>query len=73
MENIFKVLEDGIERKYEIVKLCKNKDYNYIIYKDKENYYASRYNVINNKIELDEIVTDDEWDFIDQELNKIDE
>lgn len=72
MENTFKVLIDGKEIKYEIVKLCKNNGHNYIIYKDKEEYYASRYNVINNKIELDEIVSDNEWDYIDQELNKID-
>lgn len=69
MDNKFKVLVDGKEETYEIVKLCKYKGNNYIIYTDKLEYYASRYVVINNKIELNEIISDDEWDFIDQELN----
>ena len=71
MNNKFKIFEDGRETTYEIVKLCKNNGYNYIIYKDNDNYYASRYNVINNKIELDGIIDDNEWNFLDQELNKI--
>lgn len=70
IDNKFKVIEDNQEKEYEIVKLCKNKGINYIIYKDNDVYYASRYSVIDNKIMLDEIIDDSEWDFIDMELNK---
>ena len=73
MDNVFKVYEDGKEVSYEIIKLCKKDGYYYIIYKDQDEYYASRYNIVDNKIELDEIVDDSEWDFIDMELNKINE
>jgi len=71
MENIFKVIEDGIEKEYQIIALCKNNNNNYIIYKDDNNHYASRYEINDNKIKLNEIIDDNEWDFIDQELEKI--
>lgn len=71
MNNVFKVIEEGIEKEYQIVKLCKNNNINYIIYKDDIDYYASRYDIIDNKIQLNEITDDNEWDFIDQELNKL--
>jgi len=73
MNNEFKVIEDGNEVTYEIVKLCKNNDNNYIIYRDDKDYYASRYTIYDNKIQLDEIETNNEWDFIDMELKKINE
>ena len=58
---------------YEIIKLCKRDNINYIIYKDNDNYYSSRYNIKNNKIELSLIENDDEWDFIDKCLGDINE
>ena len=73
MENKFSVDIDNISYEYEIVKLCKRYNINYIIYKDNDDYYASRYNVVNGKIQLDEIENDYEWDFIDSELNMKDE
>ena len=73
MKNEFVVNENGLEVRYEIVKLSKYKGNNYIIYKDNDNYYASRYDIIDNKIQLDEIIGDDEWDFIDKELMILDE
>ena len=73
MKNEFVVNENGLEVRYEIVKLSKYNGNNYIIYKDNDNYYASRYDIIDNKIQLDEIIGDDEWDFIDKELMILDE
>ena len=73
MENKFSVLEDGIEKEYKIVKLCKNNNINYIIYSDGKNYYGSRYELTNKKLVLDEIINDEEWDFIDKCLGEIDE
>ena len=73
MKNIFKVTENGKEIEYEIVKISKFNNNSYIIYKDNENYYAARYNIIGDKIQLDEILDENEWDFIDEELNTINE
>lgn len=73
MENKFSVLEDGIEKEYRIVKLCKNNNINYIIYSDGKNYYGSKYELIDKKLVLDEIINDEEWDFIDKCLGEIDE
>lgn len=70
MENKFSVDINNNTYEYEIIKLCKKDNYNYIIYKDNDGYYASRYIVIDNKIQLEEIEDDSEWDFIDSELNK---
>lgn len=73
MEKKFSVLENGITKEYEIVKLCKNNNINYIIYKDNDDIYSSRYKSIDGKIMLEEILNDDEWDFIDKCLGEKDE
>jgi len=73
MDNKFMIDINDITYEYEIVKICKNNDHNYLIYKDSNGLYASRYDVIDNKIQLDEIIDDSEWDYIDSELNKLDE
>ena len=73
MDNKFNVIENGTIKEYEIVKLCKRNDIDYIIYKDNNDYYSSRYSIKNNKIELNSIENDDEWDFIDKCLGDINE
>lgn len=73
MDNKFSIMENNIMTEYEIIKLCKRDNINYIIYKDNDNYYSSRYNIKNNKIELSLIENDDEWDFIDKCLGDINE
>ncbi len=70
-DNYFKVLENDIEKEYKIIKAFKHKDINYIIYTDNdEDYYASRYSIVNDSVILDEIILDEEWDYIDKVLEK---
>ena len=73
MDKKFSVVEDGKTIEYEIVKLCKNNNINYIIYRDKENIYASRYTIVKDNIILDEIIDEKEWDFLDKCLGEINE
>ena len=45
---------------------------NYIIYTDNdEDYYASRYSIVNDSVILDEIILDEEWDYIDKVLEEL--
>ena len=56
-DNYFKVLENDIEKEYKIIKAFKHKGINYIIYTDNdEDYYASRYSIVNDSVILDEII-----------------
>lgn len=70
-----KIMENGIEKEYEIFGFCNNPklNKNYIIYTDKkdDSYYASRYIIKDNYLVLEEIIDDEEWDFLDMELSKI--
>ena len=68
--NSFKVIEDGKLKEYLAVKLCTYKNNNYIIYHEpgKKDCYASRYYLVNDNIVLDEVKTDDEWDYLEKVL-----
>ena len=70
-QDTFKFEENGEE--YKIIKVLNPSNilYDYIIYtndNDNENIYASRYKVINEKIELFPIEEEYEWDYLDKYL-----
>ena len=70
----FKVVENGIEIECKIVLKFRdeNNDKNYIVYKEDGNdeLFASRYSVIDDRIVLDEIETEYEWNMIDNMLER---
>lgn len=70
----FEVNENGKNKVFNIIKYFKNpnNNENYIIYKEDNNdeIYASRYIVRNNELELLDINSDDEWDYIDKILGE---
>ena len=70
MNKTLEVEENGKIVTYEIIILCRYKDNTYIIYKETNGneYYASKYYVTDNKIILDEINTDEEWDYLNKKL-----
>ena len=72
----FKVEENGQEVEYNIIKPIHNNANNkdYIVYEKEndENLYASAYRIEGNKLILDAINTDEEWDFIDSIMEEID-
>ena len=75
MKNLtFEVEENGKNKKFNIIKIVKRNDKNYIIYNEEnsEEINASTYNIVNNKVILGEIETDEEWDYIDQILEGLD-
>ena len=60
-------------KEYYILKYFKNSktNKNYIVYKEENNdedLFASSYDVINDEIILNEIESDEEWDYIDSVL-----
>ena len=68
-QDTFKFEENGEE--YKIIKVLNPSNilYDYIIYtNDNENIYASRYKVINEKIELFPIEEEYEWNYLDKYL-----
>lgn len=68
-QDTFKFEENGEE--YKIIKVLNPSNilYDYIIYtNDNENIYASRYKVVNEKIELFPIEEEYEWDYLDKYL-----
>ena len=72
--NTFKVDQNGIIKEYQIIKLLmpKNSDKKYIIYTDdSKEYYASRYELVDNEIILKTIEEEYEWDYIDDRLKEI--
>ena len=75
MKNLtFEVEENGKNKKFNIIKIVKRNDKNYIIYNEEnsEEINASTYNIVSNKVILGEIETDEEWDYIDQILEGLD-
>ena len=73
----FKTEEDGKTIEWEIISYVKNPSNNkaYIIYhrpNDNE-VYASVYRIEKGELILDEITNDDEWDFLEKELDKLEE
>ena len=68
-ENTFKFEENGEE--YKIIKILNPSNilYDYIIYtNDNENIYASRYKIVNNKIELYPVEEEYEWNYLNNYL-----
>lgn len=77
MNNLtFKVTDEDKIREYKIVKACFSKKFNknYLIYielnTDNDEIYASVFDVVGSEIKLSDIETDEEWDYIDEELAK---
>ena len=69
IQDTFKFEENGEE--YKIIKVLNPSNilYDYIIYtNDNENIYASRYKVVNEKIELFPIEEEYEWNYLDKYL-----
>ncbi len=69
----FEVEEKGKKINFIIIKFFKRNDINYIIYKekDKDEIYASRYEIKDDNLILNEIENDDEWDYIDLVLEDL--
>lgn len=67
---IFEAKENDKMVKFKIIKFFKYKDKNYIIYTEEGNdeLFASTYIIKNNELILDEIKTEEEWDYIDKVL-----
>ena len=65
--------------KYKVIKMLYNDktDKSYIVYenfnKEDKNIYASTFSFAGNQLVLDEITSDEEWNFIDSELGDVDE
>lgn len=68
--NSFTVIENGELKEYIVVKLCTYRNNNYIIYHTpgEDDCHASRYYLANDNIVLDEIRTDDEWNYLEKVL-----
>jgi len=73
----FEVEENGKIKKYEIVTYVKNPSNNktYVVYKEpgSNEVFASLYTIEKGELILDEIKTDEEWDFIEEVLDKLEE
>ena len=73
----FKIEENGKTVEYEILTYVKNPSNNktYIIYHEPNNdeVYASIYTIEKGELTLDEITTDEEWDFLDEVLEKLED
>lgn len=72
----FKIKENGVEKEYFVIKMISNKtnNKNYIIYSennDEKDIYASSFEVSDDEIKLNEIETEDEWNYIDNILSNI--
>lgn len=63
--------------KYKVIKMLYNDktDKSYIVYencnKEDKNIYASTFSFAGNQLVLDEITSDEEWNFIDSELGDV--
>lgn len=67
--NTFKIIENGKEETFHIIKLVKYKDKNYIIYEDKnKEIYSSIYEVIDKNIVISDIEDDSVYDYLDSIL-----
>ena len=73
---MFEVLDENNNiRKLEMLYSFSEGDINYLVYTDNTydsnnelNIYASRYDIVNNKYVLTEIVDDKEYDLIDKKI-----
>ena len=68
----FEVKENGKMVKYEIIIYFNHNNKNYVVYKEpnKDDIYASTYDIKDNELILGEIETDEEWDYIDKVLEE---
>lgn len=69
MEETFKVIENDKEVEYIIFKKCYYNKSTYIIYYEKNkinDLYASKYKIEDNKLILDEINTNEEWEYLEK-------
>ena len=68
----FEVTENGLKIHYNIIKYIHNDQTNkdYVVYSEEndDRLYASSFTIVDDELELDEIETDAEWDYIDQVL-----
>lgn len=66
--------ENGKNITFNIIKYFKNPNNNqdYIIYaeKGKDDIFASKYEIKNNELILNEITSDEEWDYVDKVLGE---
>lgn len=70
----FKVDEDGVLVEYKILKKLEDESKNikYLVYtNDGHDIYASRYRIIDNKLILEAIENDDEWDFVEEHVSEV--
>ena len=69
MQNLrFSINDNGVLTEYKILKILtpSNSDFQYIIYEDdKNNTYASRYELKNQEVILKPIEESYEWEYID--------
>ena len=72
-----KILDNGIKKNYEILYLFENNDNKYLVYTDNEennlNILASKYEIIDNEINLIKIESEEEFDFIDKMIGRIED
>ena len=66
--NVIKFSDE--DKEYHVIKVLnpKNSKYNYIIYEDDSDTYASRYEIIDGQIKLFDIEDDDEWIYIHENM-----
>lgn len=72
----FKLIEDGLEKEYFIIKMFTYNDKDYMIYtenNDTKDVYAAKYEIKDNELKLYEIETDEEWNYVDSILSNIGE
>lgn len=72
-DNTFKIKVDDKEIEYTIIKILLPKDmpYKYVIYtEDNKEIYASRFNIENDQVILENIENQYEFDYIDSEMEK---
>ena len=68
----FKIEPDGVEYKVIDILAPKNSKYQYIIYTDDEEIFASRYTVNKDRqVSLSDVEEEYEWDYIDKRLEEI--
>lgn len=66
------------DKEYYILNYVKNPNTNktYILYtesKDSDTVYASTYSIVKGELILDEITTDEEWDYLDKVLESMED
>lgn len=71
-ENYFTIIKNNKKIECEILLAFKENNINYIIYNDNEDkYLASRYIIKDNKLHLEPIQSEKEWDLIDRKLCEV--